>query len=293
MPGLDEFLPEGRPDWAIFILTYGRPDRVHTLNLLSRLGYSGDWWLVCSTDDDTLPEYLERFPNKVLTFDKDEIQFDRMTLDPRQGTVVFARQATHQFAKRMGYRVYAQFDDDYMSLGFRNLEAPNWVKQLTIKDTDTFDRLCEATVRWLDESGATVVAWAQGGDHIGGSLNSSWARIVLRKTMNTMWQHTDTDEPFLGLINEDVNRYVLGGVQGRTHLTAFRVQMQQVQTQASAGGMSDIYNDAGTYLKSFFPVMICPSGVYVWRMGPSRDNRRWHHGIDWPRVVPKILSPEV
>ena len=62
----------------------------------------------------------------------------------------------------------------------------------------------------------------------------------------------------------------------------------QCTTQAFSGGLTESYLDNGTYVKSFYTVMNCPSCVKVATMGVS--NKRYHHIIDWEHAVPKIIS---
>jgi hypothetical protein len=41
-------------NFAVFILTFGRPDNIKTYKTLDRFGYSGKKYLICSTDDKKL-----------------------------------------------------------------------------------------------------------------------------------------------------------------------------------------------------------------------------------------------
>lgn len=56
----------------------------------------------------------------------------------------------------------------------------------------------------------------------------------------------------------------------------------------NAGGMTDLYLDSGTYVKSFYSVMYCPSAVKVAVMGGDAE-KRLHHNISWNNCAPKIL----
>jgi hypothetical protein len=51
--------------------------------------------------------------------------------------------------------------------------------------------------------------------------------------------------------------------------------------------MTEIYRDQGTYVKSFFSVMFCPSSIKVRHLVSMK---RYHHSIDWNRTVPKIID---
>ena len=64
--------------------------------------------------------------------------------------------------------------------------------------------------------------------------------------------------------------------------------LDQPQTQANAGGITEAYLQYGTYVKSFYSVMLCPSCVKISEMGQS--HKRIHHLIDWEVAVPKIVS---
>ena len=66
--------------------------------------------------------------------------------------------------------------------------------------------------------------------------------------------------------------------------------MNQKQTQSNKGGMTDIYINQGTYVKSFYTVMMMPSSVKVGLMGNSMETKRLHHIINWNNTVPKIIK---
>lgn len=59
-------------------------------------------------------------------------------------------------------------------------------------------------------------------------------------------------------------------------------------SQTAAGGMTGLYLESGTYVKSFFTVIAAPSCVRIGSMG--RYARRLHHRISWRHAVPQILS---
>jgi hypothetical protein len=61
-------------------------------------------------------------------------------------------------------------------------------------------------------------------------------------------------------------------------------------TQSSAGGMTELYLDGGTYIKTFYSVMYAPSCVKIGMMGdPRSPHYRIHHKINWLNTAPKIL----
>jgi hypothetical protein len=61
-------------------------------------------------------------------------------------------------------------------------------------------------------------------------------------------------------------------------------------TQQETGGLTDLYQDYGTHVKSFFSIMYNPSCVRLSVIG--KNHKRIHHKILWKNAVPKILSED-
>ena len=281
-----------REDFCAFILTHGRPDKVHTLRTLRSHGYTGKVFIVIDDEDQTGEEYKRIYGDDVLVFSKDEVgqytdQFDNF-FDRR--TILWARNACWDLAKQMGYRYFIQLDDDYTSWLHRRRgkghpysssvvaeEYHGW----TIKNLDA---VFDALVRLVETTPIKTVALSQGGDHIGGELGK---RRFRRKAMNSFI--CDIAKPFLfrGRINEDVNTYVDRGRTGDLFFTDMQLQLNQLETQKNAGGMTEVYLDSGTYVKSFYTVMAAPSCTSIGLMG--RFDKRLHHKINWRKAVPLII----
>ena len=58
-------------DFAVFILTHGRPNNVKTLNTLNYSGYTGKIYFIVDNEDKTINEYQKNFGKEyVKIFDK-------------------------------------------------------------------------------------------------------------------------------------------------------------------------------------------------------------------------------
>jgi hypothetical protein len=111
--------------------------------------------------------------------------------------------------------------------------------------------------------------------------------------MNSFICSTARPFSFIGRVNEDVNTYTTIGRTGGIFFTVLQAKLVQKQTQSNSGGMTELYLDSGTYVKSFYSVMYCPSSVKVGVMGDPRSGHvRLHHAIDWTRTAPLILREE-
>ena len=283
-----------RDDFCVFILTHGRPDRVHTYKTLMKAGYTGKVYIVIDDEDDTADEYRKRYGDKVLQFCKAEVAKTTDTGDNFGilGTITYARNVCWDLARQVGVRYFIQLDDDYMAFFIRhNLQCEYICHQ--VRNSKSMDDILEAMVDFLDGSGALTVAMSQGGDHLGGVSNSHPA--LRRKAMNSFICSTDRQFCFAGHMNEDVNTYTSRSRRGDLFFTVVQAQLTQTATQSNDGGISELYRDVGTYVKSFYSVMYAPSCVQIGVMGDHHHltpRYRIHHKINWHHTAPKILREE-
>lgn len=279
-----------RDDFAVFILTHGRPQNVITLRNLLASGYTGKVFIVVDDEDKTRPEYIEVFGDKVLTFSKEEISktFDSGDNFKDRRTIIYARNACFELAKQVGVKYFMQLDDDYNRFSYR-FDREGFYSDKTVL---SMDALLEAMIEYFEAGPFLTIAMAQGGDHLGGGKGTYARKIsTKRKAMNTFLCSTERPFSFVGRINEDVNTYTSLATRGGLFLTLLGVSIVQRQTQSAAGGMTETYLDSGTYVKSFYSVIFCPSAVKLTMMGEK--HRRIHHKVNWNAAAPKILRASV
>jgi hypothetical protein len=284
LPEAVDRTPLDHTRFAVLILTHGRPDKVITTATLERAGYTGRIIYVIDNEDGRGDEYRRKFgADNVVEFDKAAIAatFDEADTTNDRRAIVYARNACFQIARDLGLDYFLELDDDYNMLRHKWITPGGaWVKSM--------DALVEAMLTFLDESGAATVALSQGGDHLGGTYLRK-RKGVLRKAMNSLFCRVDRPIEFVGRINEDVNTYVTAGGRGDLFVTVLAVYLTQLATQTNSGGMTDLYLASGTYVKSFYTVMMAPSCVVVELMHSAHP--RYHHRITWDKAVPKILAP--
>lgn len=282
-------MPKSSPpnDFAAFILTHGRPGNVITYDTLRRSGYTGRIVLVVDNLDAKKDEYVSKYGSEVVIFDKAEIAKITDPGDNFGGLrgVVYARNASFEIAKNLGLKYFIQLDDDYRHFQFRFDDKLNY-RPKVLKDLDS---IFSALKKFHETTKINSIAMAQGGDFIGGEGNQNAQKLALsRKCMNSFFCSTERPFKFMGRINEDVNAYMRPASVGTLFFTTYQISLEQVQTQTNAGGLTEIYLDLGTYVKSFYSVMYMPSAVKV-RALRDRNNSRLHHSVSWKNTVPKIL----
>ena len=253
--------------FAAFILTRGRPDNVITFRTLLRAGYTGPIYFIVDKNDETISKYEEVFgANTIKVVDA-------------HGSLTEKRNACFDVAEGLGLTHFMQLDDDYYYFGYRFDTGARKIRNL--------DRVFEILVNFYDRTPITSIAFAQGGDHIGG-----FSGIKLkRKAMNSFLCSPSRRFSFLGNVNEDVNAYTRLGSVGNIFFTFTGLQLDQKDTQSQRGGFTNAYLSNGTYVKSFTSVIYSPSSVRIIMM--QSEYKRLHHSVNWKTAIPMIVpAPE-
>jgi hypothetical protein len=281
--------------FAAFILTHGRANNVITYATLRKQGYTGDIYLMVDNKDKQINEYKKIYGKQVIIFDKQKAidMTDSGDNFNKHNSVVYARNWNFIVAKEMGIDYFLQLDDDYRHFYNTLDNEGNYITQH--RQLKNLDKVCNAFVEFLIASQANAVCMSQGGDFIGGT-GSKVAKLgsqgkFSRKAMNAFFMNTAKPFKFMGRMNDDVNTYITLGNRGHLFITVPRIRLEQVQTQANEGGLTDMYLDFGTYAKSFYSVMYAPSFITIKQMGVT--NKRLHHAVKWKYAVPEIVSYSV
>jgi hypothetical protein len=277
--------------WGIIILSHCRADRLYTLSTLRRQGYTGDVCILIDEQDQQREEYLRRYGEAVRIFSKDDIAgrypyIFMDTFDDIRGVVLYARQAAWDVAEELGWDVFIELDDDYTEFSWKfDADGCYLISERRIKNLQA---LFEILVDFYCSAPVFALSIAQTGDFVGGARGSRAKKLFWRKTMNFFVLSPRRRFDWHGRINEDVCTNLFYNRLGYLFLTVAVVELKQKQTQSVAGGMTGTYRPWGTYLKSFYPVLISPPAVRLTVMGERY--RRVHHNILWTRAAAKVVS---
>ena len=266
-------------DFVVFILTHGRADNVITLDSLNKSGYTGEVYYIVDNEDKQQDLYIKNFGEKyVKIFDKQEYinKTDTGNNFGERRSIVYARNACFDIATELGYKYFIELDDDYTSFLYRYPVGGRTIR--------TIDVVFDAFIDFLEATNISSIAFSQGGDHIGGFTETK----LKRKCMNSFICSTERPFKFVGAMNDDVNTYVTLASRGKIFFTFTSIQLNQMQTQTQAAGLTDMYLRYGTYCKSFTTVMMSPSSVKVNMLNTT--NSRLHHSISWKNTTPYIIS---
>jgi len=282
-----------RDDFGILIMSYGRADKVPTLEGLRKSNYTGKWFIVIGDDDPKLETYKSNYGDKCIVFNKADYiaKTDRMGLKITK-VIMFARNACFDIAEKLGLKYFQQFDDDYTGFFFAFNASMTYVLTKKVNQIKSYDTVVDNLLRFYEKTpkNCLALAFAQGGDFVGGpgeNPESRWNFSCVRKAMNSWLCSTDRRFTFRGCMNEDVNAYTSLQSQGYFMLNFMQYRLQQPPTQTT-GGMAAVYKQYGTHVKSFLSVILNPSFVKVSVLN-GKTHQRLHHNINWRRCAAKII----
>lgn len=274
--------------FAVLILCYGHPEKNLSYEILKKHGYTGQIYFITSDDDKSVPQFREIYgEDRVKTFHKEDIQkhFDIMDNRNNNKCAVFARNYCFDVAEELGLETFMELDDDSVSFACRYLENNSLKRIPCMTLDDVFNAMIDFA---LCSNKIRAVALPQIGDFIGGKGSMYFKDGFVRKCMNTWICKTKDRFWFQGRMNDDVNTFAYNGMLGGVFLTIGNVALDQLPTQLPTTGMGDMYKKSGTYQKSFYTVMLCPSFARIKMMGDS--HMRVHHTLEKEFDYPRIIS---
>lgn len=270
--------------FCVIIIAHGRPEMTDTYDLLRDSGYTGKVVFLVDNEDKKVQGYYDRHGDKnVFMFDKIAVakQSDPMNNFGSRKAALFARNIAFDVAKQLGYNYFCVLDDDYYYFGHRGEHGAKKTKNLDLVFRYFVEFLCNTPPC------CKAIAFSQGGDHIGGFKSEV---LCKRKCMNSWFCCVDRPFKFYGVMNDDVNAYLRNGYLGDVFLTYMPFQLDQVDTQKGSGGMVEAYINSGTYVKSFYSIMLNPAVVKIKLMGVNHP--RLHHSIAWKNLTPCIINKQ-
>lgn len=179
-----------KKDYCVLIISYGRPDKCLTAQYLEEIKFERPWFVVCSTDDSQLEGYKRRFGDRVVVFNKDDIDFDTMDNFGIKKVGVYARAACFNVARQLGYKYFASFDDDYTGFNWRYVTKD--LKKLATRRCQHIAEMFDAMFSFVDSSPHLLEAsFCVNGNYIGGAKSPNVWLDVLPRAVNTFFNNTE------------------------------------------------------------------------------------------------------
>jgi len=121
-------------NFAIFILSHNRANKIETLQMIQKYNYSGKWFIVISTDDSQLCDYKKFIPSdNLLIFNKSETlrYTDLLTNKFVNNASIYAI----NYARQHNIDYFIEADDDIQKI-YHRFEENGKMKQKEISNLD-------------------------------------------------------------------------------------------------------------------------------------------------------------
>lgn len=272
-------------DFALFFICHNKVDFRTFDTVIKKYKYSGPWYIIIDDKDKSIEQFQKKYgEERVKIFSKTEVwkKIDMMDNFTYDSVITFARNACFDIANEIGVKYFLTLDDDYDSFRFRFPGKPSCPLEWGY-----FDKVVQLYLDFYrSHENINVLAFCQGSD-----LSAIANGKVLRKAMNGLFFSTKRRVWFKGHLNEDVTTYTRYNQLGHLFLTLPSIQLNQQPTQ-TGGGISGVYEKYGTYTKTFYSVMQCPSFIKVstFTKGFRMSKFRIHHKIDSELGYAQVIS---
>ena len=271
-------------DFAVFILSNGRPNKVKTIDALRNIGYNGSVFIVCDNEDVTLQQYKDKYGESIIVFNKKQYAeiTDTMTNSGNVKSVVFARNAVQDIAKQMGLDCFAVADDDIDGIKIRKNCDGKLVARKIKKGNLLFKDLCKI----LKSSKCVyAVGIASDGSYIGGVDGRYQKGLDIGRANQFFIHQVSKQVEYKGISNEDEIAYSKYSELGKLFVEVMDISKSSPERGTNLGGLNEMYKSMNSYTINFYSIISRPDCIKL-----ALKNDEYKLIKKWEYAVPKILN---
>lgn len=266
---------------TIYIISKGRP-HCTTAQTLSDLDYQGDWFICCGNNDETVPEYLERWGDRVIVYDwrkyaEKTNTLDNFGIDNFPTGVPPVREAVREISENRGEKRHWQFDDDMETFYIKH---PITRRKLQL-DGYLLEKYLNKLATFAYETGMSNIGFFY--QHLAfppSTFQVTQKNLILHnlptnKSDFVEWKGRMCDD----LINI-IETYKYGFCQ--LCFGFMNYGMKEVLTES--GGSTEMYLNVTQWRKTSYPILINPLSKMIPKKGGI------HLQVPWGNTIPKLVS---
>ena len=274
-------------DFAIFILTHGRPHNQDTLNTLRTSGYTGKIYLIVDDLDNTKEEY-EKLYEGVIVFDKMRyvVSSETGVSNPHIKFALFARNFIEDYAKALNLKFFGMVDDDLTKFRFRYVDKD----KMRSKNVTDMNKILSCYIDFMKSANIATISLASQFQFVGGvesvpKPNSQKLRMCFNFYLRSVKFNVD----WLSNICHDRITSIIFGRKGQVWLQLPFVQYDMKELHGiNEGGNSDVYREITDFYRIFFSVLFLPDCNYAMHW---KRNNGWVNKVpDYNTLCPMIIS---
>lgn len=270
-----------REDFAVFIISHERADRVETYDMLRDAGYTGKIYVVVDDEDVEFNQYKRRFGDYLLKYSKMVYRDITEVCTKVNGCATYARNAVEDIAKLLNLKAFMVADDDLLRLRYR-YDDNGILRSLAIKSN--LDAIIDAYLEFILDNGVACVSFGTANIYMKGIKPEVVSNN--RIPFNCFIRNAEFRWTWKADIYEDAVTSILESWNGDFAMQLPFVQCDMCPMDAGAkGGMTGIYTSISNYEKNFPVLIYAPSCV---RLGIGK--RSFIYSTITKNAFPKLVS---
>lgn len=280
-----------RSDFAVFIITYKRPDKQLTYSALKSCGYTGKIYFVIDDTDPTIQQYIDNYGvSNIFVFNKNhyinsEI-YDTGTNEGVYATALYARNAVEDIAKSLSLSYFAVIDDDMVNFVIR-FPKDNKLPGTKIQNMDI---LFDAYIDILS-CGVTCVGFGNARSYFGGIKAYSPERLNSRIIITNLYIRNASKKVIWTswTLEDDITVLTDSKVGGIWLSIPFVQQIPSPFNDLNnSGGNVELYKNKSRYNVYFTEIKYFPGIMYM--KCPDKDTKEVTLVRNQNRCFQKIVS---
>lgn len=270
-----------REDFAVFIISHERADRVETYSMLREAGYTGQIYVVLDDQDTEYAKYHKRFGEEVIKYPKIVYRDITEVCRRTEGCATYARNAVEDIAKSKNLKAFMVADDDLLRLRYRYNEN-GVLKSLRI--SSNLDEIINAYVDFILENNIACASFGTANIYMKGISDEAVSNN--RLPFNCFIRNAEFKWTWKAEIYEDAVTDILESWNGDFAMQLPFVQCDMCPMDVGAkGGMTSVYSAISQYEKNFPVLIYAPSCV---RLGLGK--RSFIYSVKTKNAFPKLVS---
>jgi len=284
-------------DFAIFILTHGRPDKQYTLDILKEHGYTGKVYLVLDDTDKSIQQYIDNFgAENIIIFNKNHYlnTADVGTNKPTDKCILYAKCACEDISKSLGLKAFVVCDDDITRI---KLRVPDYEHGSLPTYDGNFDKLFEYMVDFMIEGKLVGTGFCEQVAFLPGikvfdeahreklrNLRIPYQFIFRNAAYPVEWRSYYGEDDITEMLDNHIRPW-------------YKVPFVQYSSLPTGGyhdtedGMSETYKLVGDFERTMLYVMYRPDCVMVRTYHVTSENKDiWIKQVRKNNAFPKIIS---
>jgi len=265
-------------NYAIFIISHNRASEQKTLKALEKANYKGKYFIVIDSLDNQKEEYLKKYKENIIIFEKSIIydQCDTMDNFHNFSSALYSRNFVIDTAKKMKLDFFMLFDDDIEYFCVR-YDDNGKLKRKEILD---INKLFDEYINYMKSAKITCIGFGNEGGYFGGT-KGKFAQRYGRSANQAMILNAKDNIKYIGTQNEDIN--ICYKFFDKLFLEIYQTSIFTPKRGSNDGGND--YNTSNLYCSNFYSVMLAPAFNKIRIKGNNITLIK-----KWNKAVPKIIN---